>query len=787
MTALTRKAFRDIGREPARSALIIASITFSVAAVFALLGSYAILTRELKRGYLATNPASAILHTNGVDQRMLGIALATSEVGTAQARRIVAGRIKAGPAQWHNLLLFVIPNYRDIRLNQFLPEEGAWPPTRGEVLIERDAFQVARAKVGDVITLRTDDGNTHTLRVGGRVHDVGQAQARMENSVYGYITTDTLAEVGEKPILDLLLIQVASEKYNQEHIRQVTARLRGRLIAAGYRVDGIDFPEPGKHPHADLMAALLLAISSFGFLLLGLSGVLVLNFMAALMSRQMRQIGVMKTLGGTGWQIARIYLLQSLLLGSVATVMAIPAGTWGCHLLCAYLAGFLNFDVTSFMIPVWVFLLSAGAGIALPVLACALPVWRGLAIPVRRALASTGAISENFGVGPIDRMLTRVGGLKRPMLMAVRNSFRRPVRLVLTWLTLTCAATLFMTGLDVRASMSTTFDRLFSAERYDMSLYLEKTYPVDKADIALRTVPGLHIWENWAVTDGVDPVRNVQFTVIAMPPDSKLLAPVMTQGRSLHEGDLDSVVLNPTMAARYPQIRVGDKLRFQIGTLDKNWRVVGICREPMLPPPAVYVPLKAVDSSHSGITNLIQVALKDSTNSSLEQARAQIDPVLDRQGIHVSGARSKAEFRHAVDEHLLMIYVFQVLAAAIVAGVGALGLITVMGMNVLERRREIGVLRAIGATPIMISAIVVGEALSIAALAWIAAVPLAFPLTEALTLLIGNLLHGGFDFTVAPMGIVIALGASTVTAVLASVAAASSVVRATVRDALAYE
>jgi putative ABC transport system permease protein len=134
-----------------------------------------------------------------------------------------------------------------------------------------------------------------------------------------------------------------------------------------------------------------------------------------------------------------------------------------------------------------------------------------------------------------------------------------------------------------------------------------------------------------------------------------------------------------------------------------------------------------------------------------------------------------------------MIYVFQVLASCIVAAVGALGLLTTMGMNVLERRREIGVLRAIGASPKMITAIVIGEAITITTMAWGAAVVLAYPLTKALDAMIGRLLHGGFDFSVAPLGIVASLGVSAIVAVLASVAASASALRVTAREALAYE
>ena len=695
-----------------------------------------------------------------------------------------------------------------MRLNKFVPEQGAWPPATGDVLIERDAFHVLRAGIGDTIIFRLADAPPQTLRVSGRVHDAGQPQARMENTVYGYITVDTLEKIGEKPSLDLILIQVADNRYNQEHIRQVAARVKQRLEADGHPVNGIDFPVPGKHPHADLMAALLLAISSFGFFLVVLSGILALNFIAALMAGQTRQIGVMKALGGTRLQLARIYLLQSLLLGCVATTLALPLGIWGSHFLCASMAGFLNFDITSYSIPSWVFLLAAAAGISVPLVACAIPLWRTVAVPVRRALSSSGTPSENFGVGSLDRALAAVGGVKRPVLLAVRNSFRRRMRLALTCITLTFGAAFFMAALNLRASMINTFNRLFAAEKYDLTLDLAQMYPTDKIDRAIRNVPGVLASENWIVDDGWVPQQDSpqkkagtssspqspareepgnRFTVVAMPPDSRLFVPVLSQGRSLHSDDTHSVVLNPTMAAQNPQMKVGDEVLLHIGATTNVWRVAGICREPMLPPPVVYVPISALAALNPGMANTVKIALNDPKKSSLELAREQIDPNLEREGIRIAGGGSKAEFRYAVDQHVLMIYVFLVLASCIVGGVGALGLMTTMGINILERRREIGILRAIGATPGTISAIVIGEAVTVTMISWGAALLMAFPLVKGLAAMIGGLLHGTFDSSIAPLGIVVSLVGSGVLAILASLVAATSAGRLTVREALTYE
>ena len=159
----------------------------------------------------------------------------------------------------------------------------------------------------------------------------------------------------------------------------------------------IDIPAPGKHPHSDLTGILLLAMSSFGLFVLVLSGILVINLLTAMMASQVRQIGVMKAIGGTRWQIARIYFGQALFLGIAAVIVSVPLGILGSRALCRYMAMFLNFDINSFAVPVWVYLLVAVVGIAAPLIAAAYPVWSGTAAPVRVALSDFGLSQTTFG------------------------------------------------------------------------------------------------------------------------------------------------------------------------------------------------------------------------------------------------------------------------------------------------------------------------------------------------------------------------------------------------------
>src|SRR5512133_3548752 len=209
MTAASRKIVRDFWQERTRTVLVVLAIALGIAGFSAVMSAYAVLTRELDNGYLATNPASATLRTDRIDDELVRALLTNRAVSDAEPRRVVSGRIQTGPIEWRPLVLFVVKDYSNIRVSKLEPQQGAWPPARDEVLIERDAFQVAHTRLGDAVNVRTMNGEERALRVSGSVHDVGQAQARMENIVYGYITLDTLADLGEQPYLDRLALRGA--------------------------------------------------------------------------------------------------------------------------------------------------------------------------------------------------------------------------------------------------------------------------------------------------------------------------------------------------------------------------------------------------------------------------------------------------------------------------------------------------------------------------------------------------------------------------------------------------
>jgi putative ABC transport system permease protein len=520
-----------------------------------------------------------------------------------------------------------------------------------------------------------------------------------------------------------------------------------------------------------------------------------------------RQIGVMKAIGGTRWQIARIYFGQALFLGMAAVIVSVPLGMIGSRALCRYMAFFLNFDINSYTVPVWVYLLVAVVGLAAPLIAAAYPVWSGTAAPVRVALSDFGLSQTTFGASAFDRALTRIGGTFRLVAFAIRNSFRRRARLVLTLLTLAAGGLFFLAALNVRASMINTLDRMFAGRKFDLMLSLANPSDSKKVDEAIRATPGITHAEGWFTTEAslVSDSAAVQdshesglhgggssdvdrFTVVALPTDTKLQELEIIEGRNLTSGDTNALVINNALAAKDPKLSVGETVVLRMGPAETSWRVVGLAREAFSPTAVAYIPLSFIQQRHPGMVNHLRFSLADADPSAVATLKANLDRNLEEQGVRARSSATKAETRFGFDQHMLMIYVFLIVMSAIIGGVGGLGLMTTMSLNVLERRREMGVMRALGATPRIIWLMIVAEGVVIGLLSWTIAALLAWPVSKVVgDFAVKVLFRGGLDFTFEPIGLLIWMVVSISLSAVASFLPAWKASRVTVREALAYE
>ena len=111
-----------------------------------------------------------------------------------------------------------------------------------------------------------------------------------------------------------------------------------------------------------------------------------------------------------------------------------------------------------------------------------------------------------------------------------------------------------------------------------------------------------------------------------------------------------------------------------------------------------------------------------------------------------------------------------------------------LSINVLERTREIGVMRAIGASDGSVARVFIVEGVVIGVISWLFSTLLAIPCGRALSDEIGTaFLQAPLSHTFALDGAVIWLVVVIALSAIASFLPARSASRLTVRDVLAYE
>jgi putative ABC transport system permease protein len=144
--------------------------------------------------------------------------------------------------------------------------------------------------------------------------------------------------------------------------------------------------------------------------------------------------------------------------------------------------------------------------------------------------------------------------------------------------------------------------------------------------------------------------------------------------------------------------------------------------------------------------------------------------------------------RTTATQSINILVIFLLIMAILTAFVGSIGLTGTMSINVLERTREIGVMRTIGAVDLVIMQSVIIEGLVIGLITWILAIGLSFPISYLLLTIVGEAMMGSaMSLSFTPLGILIWLAVVIILSGVASILPARNAARLTINEVLAYE
>ena len=787
-----RKVVRDLWGNKTRTSLVVLSIAIGVFAIGMVAGSRVILLRDLNSGYLKTDPASAILYSGSFDHDLIKAVGKMVEVREAEGRSSISARVKIGPEKWRDIRLFAIGDFNDIRIDKVWPVSGQWPPPKRGILIERASLGLLNAQIGDEILIETRNGRKRYLHIAGLAHDVAQGPAVFSGRTYGYITFDTIEWLGESRNFQELRIIMSEDPYNRAHNREVSERIKEKIESSGQSIWRTRVSE-GVHPFDEILKTLLLILGVLGVLSLILSGFLVINTISAILTQQVRQVGIMKAIGARTGQIIRIYLGTVIIFCTLALFVAVPLGALGSFLFSRYMAGLLNFDITTFGVPLEVFLLEVAVGLIVPLLAALFPIVSSARITVNQAINAYGFGKGSFGRGFIDKLLEKVRGVSRPILLSMRNTFRRKGRLFLTLSTLTLGGAIFIAVFSVHSSLLLTLDNVFKYWNYDVWVGFSRSYRTSKIEHEALRVEGVAKVESWGFRDvhrlRPDNSDGVDFLIVAPPATTVLLNPTILQGRWIMSEDENALVINTDLRKEEKDIKIGDEIRVKEGEREIVWKIVGLVQGSRDGPIAyANYPYFARVFREVGRASSIRLVTDRHDGEFQAKVAKDLGKHFESVGLNVRSTETITEKRSRIEFQFGILTTFLMIMAILLAVVGALGLTGTMSINVLERIREIGVIRAIGASDISVLRVVLVEGILVGILSWFLGSILAIPLSKLLSDAIGIAFwESPLNFTFSIGGVFFWLGVAVVLSALSSFLPARNASRLSVREVLAYE
>lgn len=801
MTPRWKKVVADLRANITRTLLVAMSIAVGVFAVGMIAEGRERMIRGMSEDYLAGNPFSFFISTDEpFDEDLVEAVRNVPGVGEAEGRSSVSLRMQVGPNEWETLSLMAIRDFDDIRISQMEPERGPWPPPDETIVIERSALSPLLGvglEVGQTLRVETlDQEIDRTIPIVGVAHDMHIPPTFIFGTYYGYITEETLEWLGrDRDYVDLYVMVDEAHLFDVEYVNEVAFAVRDKVERSGREVTDIFVPpQPGESPTVTFgLKPITFIMSALGVLTVFLSGFLVTNTLSAMLAQQVKHIGIMKSIGARTGDVMQMYVVLVLAFGGIGLLIGVPLAYLAAGVFVQFFAELFNFDPRTYGIVPSVAAVMLFVGLVVPLLASIFPIMRGTGLTIREALSSDSG-PGTYGQGFLDKLLDKIRGVPRPMLLSMRNTIRRKGRLALTLITLTMGGATFISVFSVQDSITVTLDELFSSLiRYDVQIDFAEDYRVERIEEEALKVPGVVDAEAWGGTLArrlrPDDTESEIVFFAAPPQDSDLLDPEVVQGRWLLPADQNAVVLSSSWLKDETDIDIGDTVVLKFKGRETDWVVVGFFRGlgSELLAYANYDYFSR-EVREAGVSNNLRVVAQLHTPEFQASIAQQLEQHFRSVGLTVTDSETAAQSRQSSEDQFGIITSLLMMMALLVAVVGGLGLMGTMSMNVLERTREIGVMRAIGASDGAILNIVITEGIIIGLMSWACGAALALPISRLLSDQVGILFVGSpFTYVYSANGALIWLGLALLLAALASFLPAWNASRLTVRDVLAFD
>jgi putative ABC transport system permease protein len=715
---------------------------------------------------------------------------------------------------------------------------------------DRDAYDIVLVKsfadekkirLGNEVTLITPGGSAR-FDVVGLIDKEGPGQ--LNNGAFGAIPLETAQEVflraGE---LDQIDVVAQPEAAAGPALETLKGTLQARL-GSGYAVM---YPAAQGQRVSQMLSGYQMGLNMFSAIAIFVGGFLVYNAFSMTVVERTREIGMLRTLGMTRGQILRQILTEAGIIGVAGSLLGIGAGILLSRGLIRVMELVVAQDLATVRVPASGIMTAVLVGVSVTLIAAAIPAWQAGRISPLEALRARGNVQEGWFVrrgwlagsillvvsvlllltapfpAPVqepmrDMMVMSLflgGTLLIPAVVsaaerAVRPGLRRiygaegqlgsrNVQRARLRTALTVAA--LMTGVAMVLSIRT----VTAAFSQDIGSWIQKYIGGDvyvhsainmRADLARRlaavegvaaVTPIRYLDVKRVLPDGgserlalmaVDPISYRQVTSFVFSGEQGDPARLVDR---LDAGD--TLFVSSVLSEKYG-LAPGDTIRLATRRGERDFEVVGVVVD-------FYNQGLVIQGSwkdlrrYFGLNDVSAFLLKTEPGRSPQEVRDRIDQVYGRRH-HLTVESNEAIRSRVLGLITRTTSLFDVMSM-ITMMVAALGVINTLTMNVVERTREIGMLRSLGMTRRQIAKMILAEAGMMGIVGGVLGILFGVLMSRTVLSSMNRMAGFRLAFTLPLGGVVVSLVIALVISQLAALWPAQRAARLGVIEAIQFE
>jgi putative ABC transport system permease protein len=773
-SAVVRKSLTDLTRRRARALFTVLTLALAVASV-GVLAVPALMERAMDREVAANRVPDVTVSMAPLllDEEHLARLASLPNVEAVEPRTVFATRVFVGERR-DSAVLVGVDDFSRQRADVVTVDSGS-SPSRG-VLSDRNNGQANSfdAGIGEEARVLAADGSVRNLPVEGVARNLTGADAVSGGFVTLYASAATVADLRGAEGYTSMAIRLDDNSPAAAEAAVVAVRDELRATTAFSAFEDLpQIREPGGYPGKDEFEGLASVLVVVTLLALLSSLVLLSNTMSTLVGEQTGEIAAMKAIGARRRDIRRLYLRTALILGALGGVLGAALGVVLSNLLVGFFATlFFGIDA-GFGVSVPILLASLLLGLLGPPLAALPAVRRAARLPLGRALQASGAPLDD--PGRLGELLRHVSVLPRGMQIGLRNLARRKRRSLATMTQVGLAVGILLALLAVGAGADQATRGWFDDNRFDVWVQAAANSPLPPGTTEqLESVEGVARADRFLRNDVS--VEGAYAQAWGLPADP-LMDTLVSDGRWYTDDELRSgaavAVLAPGVSSA-TGAEVGQSLDVDTANGPLTVTVIGLS-ENMASRSAdvghngtvVFLPLSTLQSA-LGLPDAVNgywVATTSDERAVVDATTTRIEDALAARGSQVESlVNYDLQDKQAAQGESITTAV-AVLGLLIVA-ISMVALTNAITMATLDRTREIGMLRSIGARSRDVRRIFAVEGLVVAFAGWLVGVPLGYALAAAVGSAVGDALGADLPFVFPPIYILLALLGTAVLAFL---------------------